>query len=231
MSADSEANRGEPRSSGMHVAPRPSSAPPAVVIVADDPEAGALAAEVLGGAGFALEPEPGGSDRRLIVLLHGGAASERVEAISAAVAANRGAAVIASMPSDASSLVLKRALRAGADGIVLDGDLRRALAPAALAVAEGQLTVPRSLRRQIAPRALSYREKQILGLVVRGLTNRQIAAELYVAESTVKTHLSSAFGKLDTRSRAEAAALIVDPEEGFGLGILSIAETPPAAVA
>ena len=36
--------------------------------------------------------------------------------------------MIAAMPSDASSLVLRRALRAGADGIVLDGDLSRALA-------------------------------------------------------------------------------------------------------
>ena len=87
--------------------------------------------------------------------------------------------------------------------------------------------MPRSLRRQLAPRALSYREKQILGLVVQGYTNRQIADKLIVAESTVKTHLSSAFGKLDTRSRSEAAALIVDPEEGFGLGILPIPDTPP----
>ena len=136
--------------------------------------------------------------------------------------------MIAAMPDDASSSVLRRALRSGADGIVLDGELSEVLAPTALAVAAGQLTVPRALRRQIAPRALSHREKQILGLVVLGYTNRQIADKLFVAESTVKTHLSSAFGKLDARSRSEAAALILDPEEGFGLGILSISKPAPA---
>jgi predicted transcriptional regulator len=63
-------------------------------------------------------------------------------------------------------------------------------------------------------------------LVVAGCTNRQIARELYVAESTVKTHLSSALRKLDVRSRAEAAALILDPEEGQGLAILTLAPDP-----
>jgi DNA-binding NarL/FixJ family response regulator len=63
--------------------------------------------------------------------------------------------------------------------------------------------------------------------VVQGFTNGQIAHRLCVAESTVKTHLSSAFSKLDVGSRAEAAALVLDPEEGYGLGVL----TPPGQVA
>jgi two-component system nitrate/nitrite response regulator NarP len=113
-------------------------------------------------------------------------------------------------------------MREGADGIVRECDLDAGLVPTARAVTAGQLAVPKAMRRQIAPRALSYREKQILGYVVRGYTNRQIADELFVAESTVKTHLSSAFDKLDTRSRSEAAALILDPEQGHGLGILSM---------
>jgi DNA-binding NarL/FixJ family response regulator len=203
---------------------------PAVLVVTDDPELQQLAAQILGGAGFLLDTGPRGKDRRLIVLLHPGTAPERIKAIREAAELHGEDAVIATMPTDTSSSVLRRALRAGANGIVLDGDVRRALAPTALAVSEGQLTVPRALRRQIAPHALSYREKQILGLVVLGFTNRQIADKLYVAESTVKTHLSSAFGKLDTRSRSEAAALIVDPEEGYGLGILSISDTAPAAI-
>ena len=60
-----------------------------------------------------------------------------------------------------------------------------------------------------------------MGLVVLGYTNRQIADALFLAESTVKTHLSSAFGKLDARSRSEAAAVILDPEEGHGFGVPS----------
>ena len=56
-------------------------------------------------------------------------------------------------------------------------------------------------------------------LVVAGLTNPQIAAELFLAESTVKSHLSSGFGKLGVSSRSEAVAVILDPERGRGLGI------------
>jgi DNA-binding NarL/FixJ family response regulator len=58
--------------------------------------------------------------------------------------------------------------------------------------------------------------------VVLGFTNRQIADKLFLAESTVKTHLSSAFGKLDAHSRADVTARILDPENGYGVGILSL---------
>jgi DNA-binding NarL/FixJ family response regulator len=109
-------------------------------------------------------------------------------------------------------------------GIVLDTEREWTLVPTVKAVLAGQLTVPAAFRDQLAPQALSFREKQILSLVVAGLTNRQIADALFVAESTVKTHLSSAFSKIDARSRAEAAALILDPEEGYGPSILALAD-------
>ena len=66
------------------------------------------------------------------------------------------------------------------------------------------------------------REKQILGLVVMGMTNAQIASKLFLAESTVKSHLSSSFTKLGVASRNEAVGLILDPTRGQGLGILTI---------
>ena len=93
--------------------------------------------------------------------------------------------------------------------------------PTARAILAGQLTVPSALGRQIAPQPLSHREKQVLALVVKGLTNREIAGRLYLAESTVKTHLASAFRKLDARSRADAVARIQDPETGYGMGVLT----------
>jgi DNA-binding NarL/FixJ family response regulator len=167
-----------------------------------------------------------------IVLARTGDARARLDAIAEVAGRHPNRPLVTTMPSDAGGATLRRALRQGADGIVLDDDLARTLVPTVAAVAAGALTVPRSMRRQIAPRALSHREKQALGLVVLGYTNRQIADTLFVAESTVKTHLSSAFAKLDARSRSEAAALIVDPEEGYGLGILAISgETPPPAAA
>jgi DNA-binding NarL/FixJ family response regulator len=61
----------------------------------------------------------------------------------------------------------------------------------------------------------SHREKEVLAMVVQGLGNRQIANQLFLAESTVKSHLSTAFQKLGVRSRKEAAAVLMDPEEGL----------------
>ena len=55
-----------------------------------------------------------------------------------------------------------------------------------------------------------------------GLTNREIAENLFFSESTVKSHLNTAYRKLGVTSRVEAAEMITDPEEGLGTGILAI---------
>jgi DNA-binding CsgD family transcriptional regulator len=97
------------------------------------------------------------------------------------------------------------------------------------AVRRGQLVVPGKVRRSVVRPALSYRERQILTLLVSGLTNRQIASHLFLAESTVKTHLTSIFGKLGVGSRSEAAALVLDDDPGQTPGTASpatIAEQP-----
>lgn len=114
------------------------------------------------------------------------------------------------------------ALRAGACGVVLSTDVDIALAPTLNAVRSGQVVVPLDFRHRIASPVLSFREKQVLGLVVLGYTNGEIARTLYLAESTVKSHLSSSFDKLGVRSRNEAARLIVDESTGVGAGILAI---------
>jgi DNA-binding NarL/FixJ family response regulator len=119
----------------------------------------------------------------------------------------------------------RKALAHGADGFVLRDALERTLAPTIVAVAAGQLCVPRDDRQGLNRQPLSYRERQALGMVVMGFSNGEIATRLYLAESTVKSHLSSAFRKLGVRSRAEAAALVLDPNEGVGVGILTIPET------
>ena len=124
--------------------------------------------------------------------------------------------------AEATPREIRDALAAGADGFVLDAQLDEALAPTIEAACSGQLVVPRELRNQIARPALSAREKQVLGMVVIGFTNGEIAGKLHLAESTVKSHLSSIFGKLGVRSRSEAAELVLDPEHGFGTGILAI---------
>jgi DNA-binding NarL/FixJ family response regulator len=121
---------------------------------------------------------------------------------------------------------VRTALTAGAAGIVLLETLTSALCPSLQSVQAGQISVPYQHRSQVEPPVLSTREKQILGLVVMGYMNGQIAEQLFLAESTVKSHLSSAFGKLGVRSRNEATTLILDPERGLGTGILALTGPP-----
>lgn len=118
--------------------------------------------------------------------------------------------------------VLRLLLDGVVDGFVLDGEAEAKLAPAVRAVCSGQLVFPQELRARLARPALSARERQVLALVVLGFTNDEIARKLHVVQSTVKSHLTSAFAKLGVRSRNEATALILDPENGLGTGILAI---------
>lgn len=124
---------------------------------------------------------------------------------------------------------IRRALNSGVEGLVLTEGLERTLPSTVAAAWAGQRVTPVEIRASVAKPALSFREKQILRLVVMGFTNGQIGARLSLAESTIKSHLSSAFTKLGVCSRSEAAALILDPEASVGLGILSITERMPSA--
>jgi DNA-binding CsgD family transcriptional regulator len=121
---------------------------------------------------------------------------------------------------------IRGALAAGVAGVVLADRLDSQLRPCLEAVRTGQVCVPRAQAPQVEPARLSPREKQILGLVVMGYMNGEIGEQLFVAESTVKSHLSSAFGKLGVGSRSEAVELILDPERGLGTGILALGGEP-----
>jgi two-component system response regulator DesR len=122
----------------------------------------------------------------------------------------------------ASGTEVRRALELGVDGVVMIDDAEEALGAVVAAVCAGQVSVPNGQRGELRAPALTTREKQILALVITGLTNAQIAGNLYLAESTVKSHLSSAFSKLGVSSRYEAARVILDPERGRGLGVREI---------
>jgi len=123
---------------------------------------------------------------------------------------------------EASTGDVRRALDAGAHAVVTEDSIESALVLSIAAVLAGQVVIPAKARRAGHPKVLTSREKQVLGLVVMGLTNAEIATKLFLAESTVKSHLSSAFSKLGVASRSEAAALILDSQSGVGLGILTI---------
>lgn len=114
------------------------------------------------------------------------------------------------------------ALGAGARAYVALDRLNESFLPSLAAALAGQLVLPSERDGQLLVGVLTSREKQVLALVVMGMSNAEIATKLYLAESTVKSHLSSAFAKLGVRSRNEAAATILDPNSGVGTGILGI---------
>jgi DNA-binding NarL/FixJ family response regulator len=123
-------------------------------------------------------------------------------------------------PADHTATAARQALNAGADAFVPADEVDLALRPALDAVMAGLVCAPRAARRLIAKPTFSHREKEILELLLEGLTNRQIGARLYLAESTVKSHLISAFAKLGVRSRKDAVALLLDPAEGLAITAL-----------
>jgi DNA-binding NarL/FixJ family response regulator len=138
------------------------------------------------------------------------------------VAAGR---VVVVARGDASGIAARQALNAGAEAFVPADIAEQALGPALEAVMAGLVCAPRATRRLVAKPTFSHREKEVLELLVMGLTNRQIGARLFLAESTVKSHLASAFAKLGVGARKDAVALLLDPAEGLGPTAL-----PPAAV-
>jgi DNA-binding NarL/FixJ family response regulator len=122
--------------------------------------------------------------------------------------------------------VLWGAIEAGASGFVLKDSSAEDVIAAVRAVAGGGAwfdpgVAPRVLgryRQVVAPAArdaarldeLTDREHEVLRLMARGATNAEIAATLYVAEATVKTHVGSIFGKLGVRDRAAAIVFAYD---------------------
>jgi DNA-binding NarL/FixJ family response regulator len=62
-------------------------------------------------------------------------------------------------------------------------------------------------RRRLDALGITPREHEILTLIARGLSNREIAERLYVSENTVKTHASRLFQKLDARRRTQAVQI------------------------
>ncbi len=76
----------------------------------------------------------------------------------------------------------------------------------AILVAAGEAPGPAPALRAALAEPLSRREREMLDLVGEGLSNRGIAARLFVSENTVKFHLKAIFSKLGVTTRAEAAA-------------------------
>lgn len=187
-----------------------------------DAETIALLAEVCGPQIVCEEP----ADVALVYWEQ--ASRDRVRHV-ASIRSQNGLPVIVILGDPEPTPHLARMLMRHVDGVVLRAKFQTSLAPTAAAVADGQTVMPNAFRELLETPALSAREKQILAMVVLDMPNSEIASKLHVTESNVKNHLSSAFAKLGVRSRAAAAALIVDPDAGLGPGILRITPANPKA--
>jgi DNA-binding NarL/FixJ family response regulator len=105
------------------------------------------------------------------------------------------------------------AVKAGAIGYLLKGTDAGELRSAIRAAAEGRVHLApeaaarlmREVRAPDRPEPLTEREAEVLRLLARGRANKQISAELFIEEKTVKAHVSSILRKLGVRSRTQAA--------------------------
>ncbi len=122
------------------------------------------------------------------------------------------------------------ALRVGASGFLLKDATPEDLVRAVRAVAAGDATLATAVTRtvldlartrtMVPPRTheaiahLSARELEVLKLLARGMSNSELAAELYVSEPTIKTHVSHLLAKLGLRDRVQAVVM------AYELGII-----------
>jgi DNA-binding NarL/FixJ family response regulator len=101
-----------------------------------------------------------------------------------------------------------RAIKAGAKGYVLKDARREELLDCIRRVSQGETCIPQSLVQKLAAgvssETLTGRELDVLTLLARGKSNKEIGANLYISETTVKAHLRSIFAKLNVLSRTEA---------------------------
>ena len=113
------------------------------------------------------------------------------------------------------------ALRSGASGFVLKDDPPEQLLAAIRVVADGEALLSPAITKRVikqftrmprpeAPRQLeelTERELDVFRLVARGLSNAEIARELYISDTTVKTHITHILMKLNLRDRVQAVVL------------------------
>jgi two-component system NarL family response regulator len=105
---------------------------------------------------------------------------------------------------------ISKAIKAGAKGYLLKDAPREELLACIRKVHAGETCIPPALVAKLAAgmsnQALTGRELDVLTLLARGKSNKEIGTNLYVSETTVKSHLRSIFTKLNVLSRTEAVS-------------------------
>ncbi|MEU6324633.1 response regulator transcription factor [Streptomyces sp. NPDC047009] len=139
-----------------------------------------------------------------------------VEAIATLTLSGARAKILVLTTYDTDSDTLP-AIEAGATGYLLKDAPRDELFTAVRAAAEGRTVLSPAVASRLvsAVRApgnepLSVREREVLALVAKGMSNREIARVLFISEATVKTHLTHLYAKLGVKDRAAAVAVAYD---------------------
>jgi DNA-binding NarL/FixJ family response regulator len=109
------------------------------------------------------------------------------------------------LTKDADRRRIAQALHAAAGGLtVVDPRAHATLLAAAAAASKPEPAGMAAAGAAPPPDGLTHREAEILGLIARGLTNTEIAAQLFLSNHTIKTHISRIFAKTGSRDRAAA---------------------------
>lgn len=102
-----------------------------------------------------------------------------------------------------------RAMQSGAKSYLLKDMSTEEIAGTIRAVHRGGTEIPPRIAERLAARAqrqdLTEREREVLQLLVRGRSNKEIGAQLFISDETVKSHLKTLFAKLKVRDRTDAA--------------------------
>jgi DNA-binding NarL/FixJ family response regulator len=145
--------------------------------------------------------------------------SDLVSTLRAVKAASPGTRVLM-LSADTRKETIAEALRAGADGFLAKDASSRQVAGAIRSLAEGRTgmvitaePVARPTRDpsvDLRVRTLSVREREILGLLANGWSNRRIAEECFLSLNTVRTHVQNVLVKLGVHSKLEAVAFALE---------------------
>ena len=178
--------------------------------------------QVVGEAASPTAPDPSALSEADVVLL---ADEELLEEAAIAVAED-GTQALVLISDDDQAVSRLRALPLKGWGIVPPDAPPEELAAATTAVMQGLVVLPKPLTERLLqePAAsaealsepLTAREREVLELLGRGLSNRLIAGELHISEHTVKFHISSLYAKLEVNNRAEAVS------QGARHGLISL---------
>jgi DNA-binding NarL/FixJ family response regulator len=164
-----------------------------------------------------------------------------LEATRRILAADKEARVLVLTTFDLDEYVYE-ALKAGASGFVLKDDPPEQLLAAIRTVAAGDALLSPGVTKRVIEKFtrigqptrphglddLTERELEVFRLIARGLSNAEIGQELYISETTVKTHITHILQKLDLRDRVQAIVLAHETRL-FDAGTSSADRDEPAA--